>query len=203
MEQFFNDNVWLTNHNRNKSYPTRHTGNSTSSSAAIRHILNGKPTCKYASPTVVCKSDRFGMSAAGAVGPTDLSGISDVICNFRSVRPVSSTTNRPIGACHRMNLSFIFILFLLVSSSGVVIPVLTIDASFICNRIPGLVPRQRIICRSHPDAMAAVGEGGTLALEECRHQFRSNRWNCYGPDEGASDDDRSSQPLLNVAPFGK
>ena len=48
----------------------------------------------------------------------------------------------------------------------------------ICNRIPDLTPKQRAICNSRPDAMAAVGDGDQLALLECRFQMRFNRWNC-------------------------
>ena len=56
--------------------------------------------------------------------------------------------------------------------------VVALGASIICNRIPGLSPRQRILCQGHPDAMVAAGEGAKLALGECRHQFRDQRWNC-------------------------
>jgi len=56
--------------------------------------------------------------------------------------------------------------------------VVALGASIICNRIPGLSPRQRTLCQGHPDAMVAAGEGAKLALGECRHQFRDERWNC-------------------------
>jgi len=56
--------------------------------------------------------------------------------------------------------------------------VVALGASIICNRIPGLAPRQRTLCQGHPDAMVAAGEGAKLALTECRHQFRNHRWNC-------------------------
>ena len=56
--------------------------------------------------------------------------------------------------------------------------VVALGANIICNRIPGLAPRQRTICQSRPDAVVAVGEGAKLALAECRHQFHGRRWNC-------------------------
>jgi len=56
--------------------------------------------------------------------------------------------------------------------------VVALGASIICNRIPGLSPRQRTLCQGHPDAMVAAGDGAKLALGECRRQFRDERWNC-------------------------
>ena len=56
--------------------------------------------------------------------------------------------------------------------------VVALGANIICNKLPGLSPRQRTICQSRPDAMVAVGEGTKVALGECRFQFRSKRWNC-------------------------
>ncbi|XP_052252058.1 protein Wnt-7b-like isoform X1 [Dreissena polymorpha] len=56
--------------------------------------------------------------------------------------------------------------------------VVALGANIICNKIPGLAPRQRAICRSRPVAMAVIGEGTMSGLEECRHQFRDMRWNC-------------------------
>lgn len=64
-----------------------------------------------------------------------------------------------------------------------------LGASTICNRIPGLSPKQRTICQSQPDAMAAVGEGDKDGLKECQFQFRFQRWNCttFGDiDDGMS-----------------
>ncbi|XP_061437020.1 protein Wnt-7b-like [Lethenteron reissneri] len=53
-----------------------------------------------------------------------------------------------------------------------------LSADTICGKIPGLTPQQRALCRSHPDAMVAVGEGARLGIGECRHQFQFSRWNC-------------------------
>ncbi|XP_059476120.1 protein Wnt-2 [Neocloeon triangulifer] len=56
--------------------------------------------------------------------------------------------------------------------------VAALGAHVICARIPGLTPRQRDLCRTTPDAIAAVSEGARLGTLECRYQFRNQRWNC-------------------------
>lgn len=56
--------------------------------------------------------------------------------------------------------------------------VVALGASIICNKIPGLAPRQRAICQSRPDAIIAIGEGSQMGLDECQFQFRNGRWNC-------------------------
>lgn len=73
--------------------------------------------------------------------------------------------------------SFLFLFTRTLSS------VVALGANIICNRIPGLAPRQRTICQSRPDAVVAVGEGAKLALAECRHQFKDRRWNCTLPGQ--------------------
>ena len=59
---------------------------------------------------------------------------------------------------------------------------MALGANIICNKIPGLAPRQRAICRSRPDAIVAIGEGARLGLAECQYQVRNMRWNCSNPD---------------------
>ncbi|TNN71894.1 Protein Wnt-7b [Liparis tanakae] len=56
--------------------------------------------------------------------------------------------------------------------------VVALGANIICNKIPGLAPRQRALCQSRPDAIIIIGEGAQLGINECQHQFRSGRWNC-------------------------
>ncbi|MEQ2187542.1 Protein Wnt-7a, partial [Goodea atripinnis] len=56
--------------------------------------------------------------------------------------------------------------------------VVALGASIICNKIPGLAPRQRTICQSRPDAIIVVGEGVQMGTNECQFQFRHGRWNC-------------------------
>ncbi|XP_076448276.1 protein Wnt-7b-like [Babylonia areolata] len=59
--------------------------------------------------------------------------------------------------------------------------VVALGANIICNKIPGLAPRQRAICRSRPEAIVAIGEGARLGLAECQFQVRHRRWNCSNP----------------------
>lgn len=56
--------------------------------------------------------------------------------------------------------------------------VVALGANIICNKIPGLAPRQRAICQSRPDAIIIIGEGAQLGINECHYQFRYGRWNC-------------------------
>lgn len=56
--------------------------------------------------------------------------------------------------------------------------VVALGASIICNKIPGLAPRQRTICQSRPDAIIVMGEGVQMGIRECQFQFRHGRWNC-------------------------
>lgn len=56
--------------------------------------------------------------------------------------------------------------------------VVALGANIICNKIPGLAPRQRAICQSRPDAIIVVGEGAQMGINECQYQFRYGRWNC-------------------------
>ncbi|XP_022532506.2 protein Wnt-7a [Astyanax mexicanus] len=56
--------------------------------------------------------------------------------------------------------------------------VIALGASIICNKIPGLAPRQRIICQSRPDAIIVIGEGAQMGINECQFQFKHGRWNC-------------------------
>lgn len=53
-----------------------------------------------------------------------------------------------------------------------------LGASIICNKIPGLAPRQRTICQSRPNAIIVIGEGAQMGINECQFQFKNGRWNC-------------------------
>ncbi|KAE8737164.1 wnt7, partial [Frankliniella occidentalis] len=64
--------------------------------------------------------------------------------------------------------------------------------ALLCGRVAGLSPRQRSLCRSSPDAMVAIGTGLRLALQECQHQFRHERWNCSSAPHAAA----HATPLL-------
>lgn len=54
----------------------------------------------------------------------------------------------------------------------------TLGSQVMCDNIPGLVSRQRQLCRQHPMVMQAIGAGMTDWISECQHQFRNHRWNC-------------------------
>nr|XP_057931975.1 protein Wnt-7b isoform X3 [Doryrhamphus excisus] len=48
--------------------------------------------------------------------------------------------------------------------------VVALGANIICNKIPGLAPRQRAICQSRPDAIIVVGEGAQMGINECSRE---------------------------------
>ncbi|KAL7871277.1 hypothetical protein SRHO_G00087740 [Serrasalmus rhombeus] len=54
----------------------------------------------------------------------------------------------------------------------------TLGSQVMCDNVPGLVNKQRQLCRQHPRVMQAVGAGVKDWISECQHQFRSHRWNC-------------------------
>lgn len=47
-----------------------------------------------------------------------------------------------------------------------------------CRGVPGLTRAQLEQCQRRPDVTLAALHGLQLAVDECRHQFRQNRWNC-------------------------
>ncbi|CAB1425178.1 unnamed protein product [Pleuronectes platessa] len=54
----------------------------------------------------------------------------------------------------------------------------TLGSQVMCDNIPGLVNKQRQLCRQHPRVMQVIGAGMKDWISECQHQFRSHRWNC-------------------------
>lgn len=54
----------------------------------------------------------------------------------------------------------------------------SLGSQVMCDNIPGLVNKQRQLCRQHPRVMQAIGAGMKDWISECQHQFRSHRWNC-------------------------
>ncbi|ELU12345.1 hypothetical protein CAPTEDRAFT_96953, partial [Capitella teleta] len=53
-----------------------------------------------------------------------------------------------------------------------------VGSGVICDNIPGLMSRQRLLCRQHPDVMMSVVFGAKKGVKQCQRQFRHHRWNC-------------------------
>lgn len=46
-----------------------------------------------------------------------------------------------------------------------------------CANLP-LNSRQKELCKRKPYLLPSIGEGARLGIQECRSQFRHERWNC-------------------------
>ena len=55
-----------------------------------------------------------------------------------------------------------------------------------CDKLTGLVQKQRNICKRNVDVMDAVQTGARGAIEECQFQFRNRRWNCSTVDKNST-----------------
>ncbi|CAG9766162.1 unnamed protein product [Ceutorhynchus assimilis] len=89
---------------------------------------------------------------------------------------------RDIGRSFRA----LVVLILWYHQFRIVYGVFSLGAEVFCSRIPGLTSKQREMCRSSPDAMVAIGDGIRMATDECKYQFRHQRWNCSGIENPAS-----------------
>ncbi|XP_077090389.1 protein Wnt-7b [Siphateles boraxobius] len=87
---------------------------------------------------------------------------------------------RSISSCGALLSVYYPQIFLILTSGSYLAlsSVVALGANIICNKIPGLAPRQRAICQSRPDAIIVIGEGAQLGINECQYQFRYGRWNC-------------------------
>ncbi|KAL5015300.1 hypothetical protein ScPMuIL_009570 [Solemya velum] len=65
-------------------------------------------------------------------------------------------------------------------------PLHAVGAGVLCDNIPGLVGKQKRLCRTHPDVMVSLGTGAKLGVKECQFQFRNQKWNCSTLDRDAS-----------------
>lgn len=54
-----------------------------------------------------------------------------------------------------------------------------------CDRLQGLVRKQKGLCKRNLEVMGAVRNGAKMAIDECQHQFKNRRWNCSTIDSVA------------------
>lgn len=65
-------------------------------------------------------------------------------------------------------------------------PLHMVGARMMCSNIPGLVGKQKRLCRIHQDVMISLRDGVQLGVKECQFQLRNQRWNCSTLDRDAS-----------------
>ncbi|XP_071509545.1 protein Wnt-2b-A-like [Diadema antillarum] len=86
----------------------------------------------------------------------------------------------------------LFLLILLITPTEVaatwwfISHISSVGTKILCSNIPGLVSKQRELCRDYPDIMLSIAVGATQGVNECQFQFKNNRWNCSTPDRDTS-----------------
>lgn len=91
-----------------------------------------------------------------------------------------------LSRASKISIGLLYLLFLVYGNFLALSSVVALGANIICNKIPGLAPRQRAICRSRPVAMAVIGDGAKIGITECQYQFRNSRWNCSSAEQHES-----------------
>ncbi|CAH1784164.1 unnamed protein product [Owenia fusiformis] len=66
------------------------------------------------------------------------------------------------------------------------LPLHAVGTQMICDNVPGLVGRQKRLCRAHLDVMVSLADGAKVGVNECQFQFKAQRWNCSTIDRDAS-----------------
>ncbi|GAA6066750.1 protein Wnt-6 [Tachysurus ichikawai] len=57
---------------------------------------------------------------------------------------------------------------------------LLMDPNSICRRSKPAGGAYTELCQTQPEIIQKVAKGARLAIRECQHQFRYQRWNCTG-----------------------
>lgn len=62
-----------------------------------------------------------------------------------------------------------------------------IGTPFICDQLAETLDTKQVqFCKKHPGFMMSVQTGASRAIDECKFQFRTRRWNCSTLDETAA-----------------
>ncbi|GAB0088308.1 Protein Wnt [Sergentomyia squamirostris] len=69
---------------------------------------------------------------------------------------------------------------------------INVDPS-LCPEVGGLSYGQQKLCVLHTNIMPAISRGARSAIQECKHQFKSRRWNC-----STVDDDTVFGPITSI-----
>ena len=86
------------------------------------------------------------------------------------------------SGCSRIMLILVSFICRALGTSGlnVVLPenIRKTFSSSICNQLTSINEKQKQLCREYPDLLPSIALGAKISIEECKHQFKSSRWNC-------------------------